>query len=58
MSQGSLESHVQRKANAIKKLCEQQSIKPTTKQTSAEARVAALEAQLKIDFQPKKPAVL
>ena len=36
------------------KLHEQQGIKLTMKQTSAEAMIAALEAKLKITSQPKK----
>ena len=31
----------------VRKLCEQQGIKPVTKQTSADARIAALEAKLR-----------
>ena len=38
----------------VRKLCEQQCIKPATKKTSVVARVAALEAQLVIHFQHKE----
>ena len=38
----------------VKKLYEQQYIKPTAKQTSAEARISALDAQLGIISQPRK----
>ena len=38
----------------VRNLCEQQGIKPTTKQQSTDARVAALEAKLGISSQPKK----
>ena len=38
----------------VRELCEQQGIKLTTKQTSAEARIAVLEPQLNISSQPKK----
>ena len=36
------------------KLCEQQGIKPSPKQTSTDARIAALEAKLRITYQPKE----
>ena len=38
----------------VRKLHEQQGIKPTVKQTSAEARIAALDAWLRIHSQPKE----
>ena len=38
----------------VPKLHEQQSIKPTMKMTSANARIAALEAKLGINSQPKE----
>ena len=38
----------------VKKLYEWQAIKPAAMQTSAEARIAALEAQLWINSQPEK----
>ena len=38
----------------IRKLHEQQDIKPAVNQTSADAMVAALEAKLRINSQPKK----
>ena len=41
----------------VRKLHEQQSIKPTTRQTSRDARISALEAQLRISSQPKEGEV-
>ena len=38
----------------VKKLCEQQGIKPTMKQTSSKARIAATEAQPRISSQPEE----
>ena len=38
----------------VKKMHEQQGIKLVMKQTSADARIAALEAQLRISSQPKE----
>ena len=38
----------------VRKLHEQQGIKPMVKQTSADARIAALEAKLWISSQPKE----
>ena len=38
----------------VRELCKHQGIKPAMKQTSAEVRIAALEAQLGIKSQPKK----
>ena len=38
----------------VRKLHEQQGIKPATKHTNAKARIAALEAQLMINSQPKE----
>ena len=38
----------------VRRLYEQQSIKSTVKQSSAEARIPALEAQLGINSQPKE----
>ena len=36
----------------VRKLCEQQGIKPAVKQTSADARISVLEAKLGITSQP------
>ena len=41
----------------VRKLHEKQGIKPAAKQTSADARIAALEAKLRISFQPKEDNV-
>ena len=40
----------------VRKLCDQKGIKPAMKQTSAEARIAALEAHLGMISQPKGDA--
>ena len=39
------------------KLLEQQGIKPATKQANADARIAALEAKLRVSSQPKEEDV-
>ena len=38
----------------VRKLCKQQGIKPTTKQTSTNARIVDLEAKLRRASQPKE----
>ena len=38
----------------VKKLCKQQGIKPTIKQTSTDARIAALEVKIKMTSQPEE----
>ena len=38
----------------VRKLCEQQGIKPAVKMTSADTRIAALEAKLGVSSQPKE----
>ena len=38
----------------VRKLFKQQDIKPTSKQTSTDARIAALEAQFGLSSQPKE----
>ena len=38
----------------VRKLCKQKGMKPATKQTSTEARIAALKSQLRINSQHKK----
>ena len=38
----------------VRKLCEHQGIKPATKQTNADARIATFEAKLGIASQPKE----
>ena len=38
----------------VYKLCKQQGIKPTTKKTITDAKIAALEAKLRITSQPKE----
>ena len=41
----------------VRKLCEKQDIKPAKKHTSADARIAALEAKLRISSQLKEDDV-